>query len=1175
PLVSGATLYIIPASIRLSPPQLNEYYETNNITGTFLPTQLGEQFMALINNKSLKWLLIGGEKLRSFTPQRYALYNAYGPTEYTVITSLFSIDKYYENIPIGKPVYNTSVYITDRFENLQPAGVPGELCVSGRGLSRGYLNKKELTEEKFVVNPFRAGEKMYKTGDLARWLPDGNLEFLGRIDRQVKIRGFRIELAEIEQSMKSFDFIKEALVVDHTDENNRPYLCGYYMADEEIDIDKLKRDLAKNLPDYMIPRHILKIDKIPITPNGKVDKKALPLPDKSSLTAGYVAPETEEERFMAKIWEDILKCGSVGIHDDFFSLGGDSITSIQVVARAREAGINISAAQLQSHPSISQLLSIQGDLSSKKSFIEEKEEAVPDRSALLPEDIDPSSVEAVYGLSPLQEGLLFHAMASPDSDLYCTQMCWTYEGDLHTDALKEAWNEILSAHPPFRTGFVWHESDKPLQIVYRDVPLPWHTVDLSGTERDIQEKEIEHIRINERLHGFNLNKPPLSSFYLINTGKCEYRFIWTHHHIILDGWSLPLILKELYGRYEAILHKETFHCKKAKPFEAYIKWLSAQDEDHIIDYWKNTLSDFSVPTPLTINHSRLDIHKPIEDMKERIHNISEEFMAECQGFARSKRVTTNALFQLAWSAVLSCYSGSDDILFGSTVSGRPPELDGVENMTGLFINTIPFRVKLTSSEPVMYNLKHIQNAIQECNNFSHISLNKLQPLSDIPPGETLFYSLYVFENFPFHEDYYENPAVSVKDLKAYQKTTYPLNLIIVPGKGLTIQVLYDGDCFSEQAIELMIYHIESALKWIVRNSEDFLKNMDIVTEHEKNLILKTFNDTYVEVPQETVIQELIEKQVELNSEKIAVVYKNEKLSYRELNEKANKLAHMLRQEGVTRDSRVAILLDRSCHMIVSVLAVLKAGGCYVPIDPEYPVERIKYIISDSGALMLITEPHLAEKINPSIPVLYATDYDDLTSRDASRVTRHDSHKNPEHINTSKDLAYIIYTSGSTGQPKGVMIEHRSLVNMCFWYKHTRQLSEKDSMTKYASFGFDASVWEIFPCLISGASLHVIGEDIRLSPSELNTYYEENNITVSFLPTQFTEQFIEMFENKSLRWLDTGGDKLRSFKKKNYDVVNNYGPTEYTVCTTSFVIDKYYENIPIGKPVYNTIVYILD
>ncbi|MEQ8172732.1 MAG: condensation domain-containing protein, partial [Candidatus Eremiobacterota bacterium] len=464
---------------------------------------------------------------------------------------------------------------------------------------------------------------------------------------------------------------------------------------------------------------------------------------------------------------------------------------------------------------------------------------------------DSSSVEAIYGLSPLQEGLLFHALSDPSSDQYCTQSSWTYRGDLKINALKEAWKGIFSSHPILRTGFVWKDGEAPFQVVYRTISLPWYIMDLSERDREKQEGEIEDVRKNVRLKGFNLTNPPLSYLHLFILGNNEYRFIWTVHHILIDGWSMPLILQELNRRYEAIINKEIFSMKPVKPFEAYIKWLSEQDREKTADYWKKGLSDFSVPTPLTVNMSRPDIHKSIENLQEYFHYIPADFFAECQKFASSGGVTINALLQCAWSSVLSAYCGSEDILYGTVVSGRPPELTDVENMIGLFINTIPMRIKLSPEESVFYNIKHIHNAIQEGNNFSHISLNKIQSLSSIPPGESLFYSLFVFENYPFDEHAREGKSIVMSDLKAYEKTNYPLNLIIVPGRELCVKFSYDGDCFTEYVIENMTLHIEESLKWIIRNPEGLLKDMDIVSEKEKALMLKTFNDTYFEVPKET------------------------------------------------------------------------------------------------------------------------------------------------------------------------------------------------------------------------------------------------------------------------------------------------------------------------------------
>jgi amino acid adenylation domain-containing protein/thioester reductase-like protein/non-ribosomal peptide synthase protein (TIGR01720 family) len=1610
-LLAGATLHIIPPSIRLSPEQLKNYFEANHITSAVLPTQMGEQFMLITPNRALRWIEMGGEKLRSFTPQRYVVINGYGPTEYTVETCFFKVDKFYENIPIGKPICNTSIYIVDGFNNLLPIGVAGELGIAGEGISRGYLNQKELTDKKFIENPFEPGKKLYKTGDLARWLPDGNLEFLGRIDRQVKIRGFRIELAEIEQAIKAVEFIKDAVVADHVDENNRPYLCGYYLSDQEIDADKLKKELAKTLPDYMVPPYILKIAEIPLTPHGKVDKKALPRPDKSLLSSGYVAASTDEEKLLARIWKDILKCEQVGVHDNFFSLGGDSIMSIQVVSRARAAGINISAGQIQSHPTIGELLGLAKVLTPKKketvksttgelplipvqewffehefavadhfnqafvftlkkevkidimekalnilqghhdglrlrfkkngtwhqwyedaaktsikvetvslssaidsdqpefitkkcselqaalditngpviraalftghkdhkdrffiaihhlcidmvswriimedlqnayvklasgetpvlaektssykdwaeglknyaaaseahrdywlnvlkdgsslplkyresTFADIKEykisldaydtefllnsvpaayntqindillsalllsfhrcmgvsellinleghgreevvsdidltrtvgwftsifpvrlkspsmadnasiiksvkeivRAIPDKGLsygalrylsgkkeeflkheektvafnylgqldgsildgelfqgakessgaftssrngainlldincfvsggtliinfgysvniwdenrlknlagnyikslkeiiyhcinpgtkrLTPSDFplaavsqsfldalaDPSAVESIYGLSPLQEGLLFHAVSAPDSDQYCTQLCWAYDGNIDADALQNAWNDMFSSNPILRTGFVWENTEKPFQIVYRKVDLPWNVVDLRGRDPQKQEAEIEGVRQKVRRHGIDLGKPPIGFLHLFILDGAKYKFIWTSHHVLLDGWSMPLLLTELHGRYDCLINKKTYDLQQPEPFETYIKWLSTKDKNETIGFWKNYLHDFSAATPLMINRKdrALDIHKSIENLAEHSHLISGDFLRQCQNFVRSHQITLNALLQTAWSVVLSSYSGCDDILYGTTVSGRPPELPGVEKMIGLFINTVPLRVKLNPLEPVADNLKNIQDAIQKTSQFSHISLNKLQALSGITPGDPLFYSLFVFENYPFDQDARENKTVRMNELRSYEKSNYPLNLIVVPGKDLSLRVSYDGDCFCEGVIESMAGHFECALRSIIQNPAGLLKDVEIISEKERTMLLEKFNDTYMDFPRQATVHELIQSQIKVNHDKTAVVYKDKKLSWGELNSRANQIAYKLRKEGVKPDSRVGILLERSCEMIVSILAVLKAGGAYVPIAPEYPAERINYILSDSGSIILITQPHLAEKIKPSIKVMDITDPQLYTGNS----------ENPGIVNKPCDLAYIIYTSGSTGRPKGVMIEHRPLVNLCFNYKKKFSMTENDNVAKYASFGFDASVVEIFPALVSGSAIHIIPEELRLSPAGLNQYFETNQITVAFFPTPFGEQFMLLTNNRSLKFIELGGDKLKVFKKQNYMVINGYGPTECTVCVSEFIIDGEYENIPIGAPIHNTKLYVLD
>ncbi len=1184
-LLSGAALHIIPSSIRLSPEHLNDYFEKNHITSAILPTQFGEQFMILTKNRSLRWIEMGGEKLRSFTPQRYVVINGYGPTEYTVETCFFKVDKFYENIPIGKPVCNTNIYIMDGFNNLLPIGVAGELCIAGEGISRGYLNQKELTDKKFIENPFEPGKKIYKTGDLARWLPDGNLEFLGRIDRQVKIRGFRIELAEIEQAMKAVEFIKDAVVVDHVDENNRPYLCGYYLSDNEIDIDKLKKELAKILPDYMVPPYILKIAEIPLTPHGKVDKKALPRPDKSMMTSEFIAASTDDEKILAGIWKEVLKCGEVGVNDNFFTLGGDSIMSIQVSSRSKKAGLDISVGDLQARPTISELLktlkerlvdahggaNVAGAMDGMEATDAHGGANVAgatDGKAALRVITDPRpEIEAAYGLSPLQEGFLFYAVSAPDSDQYCTQTCWTYSAKINTDALKLAWEQIFEAHAIFRTGFEWENEDGPYQAVYKKAPVPWNLVDLSGEAPGEREKIVEKHRLNARGKRIDLNKPPIGDIHLFMFGDSEYRFVWTIHHILVDGWSIPLIINELHKRYECIINNEKFSAPPPPPFETYIKWLAAMNNNEPMDYWKNNLQDFSAPTPLAINKKdrKLGVHNAIENPGECVRRFSGAFFDKCKAFARTQQVTLNALFQMAWSAVLSAYSGSDDVLYGVTVAGRPSELTGVESMVGLFINTVPLRARFDYLKSAGENLKNLHKNIQDSSRHCHIPLSKLQALAPLPKGEALFHSIFVFENFPFDENARENEVIGMRDFVSFGKSSYPLNAVVFPGDGATLNLSYDADAFEKESIENMATHIERALGWIVDNPNGLLKDIDMLPEKEKKKLLVEFNRTDVEFPHNVTIQELIQARAEQFPDKTAVVYKNNRLSYRELNERANRLAHTLRSSGVKPDDRVGILVDRSCDMITGPLAILKAGAAFVPIEPQYPADRINYILADSSCRILLTHPHLAEKIKPAVRTIDMTDPANFSG----------DGKNPPIINNDRDLAYLIYTSGSTGRPKGSMIEHHSLVNLCLCYQKNNSITELDNFAKYVSFGFDASIIEIFPALVSGSALYVIPDELRLSPEGLNEYFEANNITMAVFPTPFGEQFMTLTDNRSLRWMELGGDKLKVFKKQKYKVVNGYGPTECTVCATNFAVENWSENIPIGKPVANAKIYMMN
>ncbi|MEN6390525.1 MAG: amino acid adenylation domain-containing protein [Syntrophomonas sp.] len=2324
PLLSGAELHIIDAEIRLSPIELNEYFEKNNINHADLPTQFAEQFMMNVSNQSLKSITTGGEKLNYYKLQNYKLVDEYGPTEYTVTTTYFNIDRQYDKTPIGKPINNTRIYILDNNNGLQPIGIPGELCIAGAGIARGYLNRPEMTEEKFVADPFFPGEKMYKTGDLARWLPDGNIDFIGRKDFQVKIRGFRVELGEIETALRQNEGICDAVVISSKNENGNDFLSAHVVLDNNIEINNeiyrivtvaqdpslidrmeiehagawadfsvsdklnmkywrklyeafpdyqfaildgndeiaalgnnipvywdgseenlppgwdgglvrgfenkeqgvkpntlcalavvvnkkikggalsyevvkimnklvlatglenmilpvrpsakeefpytdfvefvhkkredglpfdpwvrvnirlggeivgyclasqcfegtieqweewagqkfdhsgdyvvkgaanlvkidiennkgtyydkivwikqfpemyantpvntlnietLRKYLSLHLPDYMIPAKFNFIKEIPLTANGKIDKQAL-LAGLSSdeHTADYVPPRTAKEQILADIWKSILRLDRVGINDNFFNLGGDSIMGIQIVARAREAGLGLLVKQLYVHPTIAELAAVaseaeqiqveQGMVSGeaaltpiqrwfferdfnkpnhfnqafllkfkeegefeyiekafallmrhhdalrlrfqldqtgqwKQYFSDDEKQlslskynltAIPDKeqakyisecctqiqgsldiengpnvglgffaghsdghsrlliaihhlvidmvswriiledfqdvylslaqnkevklprktssfkdwsqalvkysnsdifnsewdywinagkeSTLLPYDKDADSfligdtknytvsldvdetlallnkvpdvyhtrindillsalvmaafqwtghkdllldleghgredciggveisrtvgwftsiypvhlqlpdmpqgriddgfiartiknvkeqlraipnngigygilnylsedertkylkenlppqisfnylgqldsslnetrlftqaqedaglvvslenqgihpveidgyvandrlemifnyslnlfdeetieafadsfkeslkniivhcqqlesggytpsdfplvkltqqdvdrftsgqkIESIYELSPLQEGLLFHALLAPDSNQYLTQTHWIMEGRLDENAFKQAWQELIDYHAIFRTSFAWEGLEKPVQIVHEHVELPFNYVDLRKYPKAEQQTRFENILKDDHQLVFDLHNPCLLRFYLVRMEDNSYRFIWTDHHILTDGWCVSLLLQEAMQRYNGKVNDIKLDIPDPAPYSSYISWIKKQDKNGAKEFWRKHLEGIEEPTRLNCHKKNtiLDIHKPIDNLQETIVSLDEKYTEQLSSFTQKYHITINALVQTAWAAVLALGSNERNVLLGTIVSGRPEQLRDVEKMIGLFINSLPLKISIEEQKNVIEQIKDLQNTIQQLNSYGYLSLNEIQEYSSVPSGLPLFYSLYVFENYPYDESTVNKQLLTITDIKVNEKANLPLSLIVFPGKTLNFRASYDGDVFEDDSILGLLEDLQTIIKWIMENPEkpvariveqmfeerylkinpampethypvsaaqkktylidskeeagtinnlpytviikgsldsaqlskaidiiierhdilrtslemidgvpvqkvhkriklkrtfeecneddidykisnfvapfnleaaplfrikliktspgkhyllldfhriifdnyavdlfinelfsiyqgkqlnepavqykdyaswqesslssamfnkekrywinmcspetpvldllpdrvapnasvfeggcynlrfdtetceyiralkmsedtdisvilavavnillyeytnqddiiiglstdgrnkysnmmlgafenilplrnylphdtsigqfifevkqnideaflnrnypidalyeqlnlkrnlerdplfdvvisfdgqnDFydvpglkvktepidtgfsryyismklaekengieakinyrkrlyceetivrmtghlaniIKEMaldrnkkirDIVymSEPEKNQLLFAFNDTRKDYKVQRTVQELFEEQVDRTPDKDALVFNDKRLSYREFNEKGNKLASLLREKGVKPDILVGILVEPSIEMMVGIIGVLKSGGAYVPIDSSYPPERIEYILQDSKASILLTQKHLA-----GMSMFKGT----VINIDDESLFEHSIAGNISNINKPSDLVYVIYTSGSTGKPKGSMIEHHSLVNLSLWGREYLGIKPEDNTVKYLSFGFDASVVEIFPPLVSGAALHIIDKDMRLSINDLNEYFERNNITAATFPTQFGEQFMEFADNRSLRWIMMGGEELRSVPDRQYSVINAYGPTEYTVCTTTCRVDRKFEKIPIGKPLYNTNIYIID
>lgn len=1547
------------------------------------------------------------------------LWNFYGPTE-TAVTSVRKNITMADEVVLGRPIQNVKIYVLDKYLHPVPVGVVGELYISGVCLARGYLNRPQLTAQRFINNPFfaqdesRDYERLYKTGDLVRLLPGGDLQFIGRNDDQVKVRGYRIELGEIEAVLSNHEAVRQSVIVAQEYQEHQR-LIAYYSAQEQISATELRRYLGERLPHYMLPSIFIYLNQLPLTVNGKIDHRALPQPNDYYQSDEYIAPRNVSEQLLVDIWCELLQINRVSINDNFFSVGGDSILSIQIVSRARESGLIISPKQLFEYPTIAELaliaeqsgvvaeqgpvvgaalltpiqcqffeqnlaepnyfnqsflvrtpegidfaamknslhaLIVQHDslrlrylrgasgdwqqfydssaaafnvpivavplenvaaeqqlsyidqqctliqsrldigcgpimsvgiftghvdgdtrllfaihhlvvdgvswriiledleklydqflnnqairLSAKtssyqawgeallryarsealiaqhaywqdmekhiaplpvdyhaelievvgecsfvldiqltKSLLQSSNQlyrtqindlllsalvlavyqwhglselvlnleghgreeimpnidlartvgwftgvfpvylhiptevlgpvvawhkliphikaqlrAIPDKGigygvcrylstaqnecvsiaspqlcfnylgqfntsynnsrwrlslddsgqnispvnrprhlitinglviegrlrfdfsysathynvksidqlvhyyktaleALVSHCLNPivqqKSVVAIYPLSPLQQGLLFHALHAPESDQYCEQIHWTYDGLLDKGVLKQAWGELIQAHPILRTRFMWEGVDSPVQMVESMVELPWYEQDWRQFTVEKQVDQLAQYLKYDREQGFDLSKVCALRLHLICLGDSRHEFIFTHHHILLDGWCLPLLQQELANRYAAIVGGKRSIIPSAPPYERYIEWLQQQDRHIAQIFWAEQLRGIEAPTPLSMNRpgSVLDARRPIELQHEKIHILSQEFTTQLQRFGREFKITLNTLFQFAWAKVLSVYSGQDEVIFGATISGRSAMLPHIDRMVGLFINTLPVCVRLNNPQDLLTQLLALQGKIQSINQYGYLSLSEIQnSCSEISAEHSLFYSLFVFENYPVNKNnVHYAKHLELQHVRYYEKTNYPLALMVMPGEQLCFKAVYDEACFESEKIVVLLQHVEQVLKNIVDQPSQGVQSLSILSLEEQQKILMDWNNTDVDYPKNKTITRLFEEQVERTPDSIAVTFASESLSYRELNAKANQLAHYLRELGVESGDLVSICLDKSIELIIAVLGVLKSGGVYVPVEVDFPVRRMQYIIDDGEIKFSISNKGLVLE-NSSLRQI------DLEGEEKFISKRNNN--NPVNMSNSGDIACIFYTSGSTGRPKGIMLGHKVIANLVHWHFASRTVIPK-KISLFASIGFDMSIHEITYALLNGCELVIIPEMMRKEPAELVRFIVDNEINQLFLPTAMLDVLAQESNNMKpdfsrLTHVIVAGDALKITNSvrdlfKFYSHIcleNHYGPSETHVVTYLRLLGKDVEQWPdfpsIGKPIGNTRLYVLD
>jgi amino acid adenylation domain-containing protein len=1225
PLVGGRT-NIYSEQIVLEPDRFIDRVDADGLTILELVPSYLSAVLDRVENRDgvflkLRFLQVTGEAVSHALIARWfkkfpgvPVANAYGPTECSDNITHYTM---YElpaapGIPIGRPLRNFNIYVLDEHMNICPVGIKGEICASGIGVGRGYLNDPERTAAAFMDDPFRegGGVRLYKTGDIGCYLPDGNILLFGRKDQQVKVRGYRIELGEVEAALARLAGIGEVAVVDRRDDGKDTYLCAYYTLKNGIEQsgEAIARELRRELPDYMIPAAFLEIKEMPLTPNGKVDRKALPAPDLThrSVSTDYAAPRSEIEITLAGVWSEVLGVENPGIHDNFFSLGGDSILSMQAVSRAKQFGLKFGVIDVFQHPTIA-------DLAAHAARVDPgQEESSPrsprlsnqsPRAALTGESLDAlldglrasgvadpkTEVSDLYELSPVQQGMLFHSLYTPESDTYFNQLNCVIQGSLNHEVFHEAWAQVIGHHPALRASFHWEGLENPVQVVHRNARAEWLDEDWSHFASETRDERWRQYLRDDRRKKFDLTRAPLMRFGIFRLDDQAHRFNWSHHHLLLDGWSSAIVLNDVLTAYEAISNGKRIELGIRRPFRKGIEWLARRDTTDARAYWRERMKGATVPTRLVLGKPEMEGSARSGDYAEQELTVGADLTTRLRALARERGITLNTIAQGAWGLLLWRYSGESDVIYGSVVSGRPAELEGADKMVGVFINTLPARIHVDPVRPLTDWLEELQIEQVEREQFAHSSLIDIQQWSEAPTGAPLFETILIFENYPMEEFLMQGAGMfSFAHVRTLEPTNYPITLVVTPGREIALKVVYDEGRFDRATIQRLLGHYEALMRHIAEFPRQALGTINIITEAERLQILEVWNQAASPMPDGMTFLHLFEDCVSSRPDHIAIKFGGKSCTYRELNDRANQLARYLSEvEQVKAGDRVAVLMPRSEKMVVSIFAIWKCGAAYVPIDPNDPLERIRTIVADSGSRVAISDsPPM--KVNGS----QANCEFRLVALDQVEPVRllqpeNDLGRGP----SPSDLAYVIYTSGSTGKPKGAMIEHRGMLNHILAMVRELEIVAGSVVAQTASPCFDISVWQLLAALAAGGRTVIYPDEIVLDPNALARSLDADAVEVAQFVPSYLAVFLEELERAgdppllhSIRWLVLIGEVLKpDYARRWFDLypgiklMNAYGPTEASDSVTHYVMRQTppTKSVPLGRPIQNMRVYVVD
>ncbi|WP_162197954.1 non-ribosomal peptide synthetase [Pseudoalteromonas rubra] len=1205
-LLNGATLVISSDEARLEPAKVADLFVQQQITHVTLPPAFLAT-MACRDDYALQCLIVAGEaceqELVDLWSAHYGFYNAYGPSEASVCATVCKLNPG-SAIRIGKALDNVSLFVLDEYLKMLPVGSIGELYIGGAGLAQGYLNRPELSEEKFVPNPFylqnpQTGTRLYRSGDLVRYLPNGELEFVGRADDQVKVRGFRVELGEIEHGLNALSAVHSCVVLAKRQGGTNQLLAcvipQHPVAESEQAefVFALQRELEQALPAHMVPGHFTLLTQWPLTPNGKIDKKALLACTTIALQGEYLAPQTETEITLAALWSELLKVEEVSATANFFQLGGHSLLLMQLASQLQALGWQARVHDLFATASLremAELLDKQGKQA--QTFVVPVNAIPADCARVTPEmlnlvelsqqEIDQiaakipgehGNIADIYPLAPLQEGVLFVHTLNTRADPYVTTAAFEFNGTTQLANFQQALQQMVVTHDVLRTAVMWRERETPVQVVLREAQL---SVSHLVFDTDEPIKAAFEAYVAAHPHTLDLEAAPLIKLAITEVdAQGKHYALLTFHHLTTDHVSLDILVSQL----QQLCDDPDSELPAPLPYRAFIAHTLEHNRNlDVAGFFSAQLGDIETPTlPFGLS----EVTGSGETILDHHDTLPAELSDAIRTLARRERLSPAALFHLAWAQVIAACCGTQEVVFGSVMSGRMNGMAGIETMMGMMINTLPLRVSLDDA-PLLTQLKRVDQSLKALLPYEQVSLAEAQKYSGLASGATLFSAMLNYRHSAAKDD---TPAVQQDNaawtlLSAKERTNYPFGLSVNDlGQGFSLEYQIDRQVDAPQVAAYLTNALTQLVTALADTPEQSVA-YSVLPEQVQQQQLVQWQADAPWYRNDIQIQQVFEAQAAKTPDAIALQLNEQTLSYGELNAQANQLAHYLREQyNVTNGTLVGLCIGRSIQMVVATLAILKAGGAYLPLEPNYPQSRLEYMLADSGTQVIVTEQALMERLAFSDAELLAVDTQG--ARFAQYAT-----DNPKYANTQspQSLAYVIYTSGSTGNPKGVMTPHRAVVRLVD-NPDFIELGSDTAFLQCANIAFDAATIEIWGALLNGGRC-VLFPDEFLTVARLDEVIGEQQITDMFLTTGLFDEWSRTgVTQDSLRCVLSGGEaaRLNSWEKalaSNPDCrfIHVYGPTENTTFSTWYSVnsdDIARGVLPIGRGICGDRCYILS